>query len=182
MKSTKDKIVDLGENLIKSKGYNAFSFKDISGPLEIKNAAVHYHFPSKEDLGKSIVKGATEDLLSFSEKVKDLNEKEQFIQFTQTFIKNNKKKSVCIMGALSPDYSTLPKGLQASIKEFSETTLTWLSRLLEKGRENGTLNFFGEPQIKAKMLITNLMSSLLLAKVLGQEVFDEIYNQILKEI
>ena len=56
MSITREKIIELGENLIRTKGYNAFSYQDISSELGIKNAAIHYYFPSKENLGTSIVK------------------------------------------------------------------------------------------------------------------------------
>ena len=49
---TKDKIRNLAEELIRTKGYNAFSYADLSAPLQIKNAAIHYHFPSNA-AGKS---------------------------------------------------------------------------------------------------------------------------------
>ena len=47
MSITREKILELGENLIRTKGYNAFSYQDISSKLGIKNAAVHYYFPTK---------------------------------------------------------------------------------------------------------------------------------------
>jgi len=56
MSITREKIIELGESLIRTKGYNAFSYQDISSELGIKNAAIHYYFPSKENLGTSIVK------------------------------------------------------------------------------------------------------------------------------
>lgn len=47
---TKQEILRIGMDLIKRYGYNAFSYADISKVLEMKNAAVHYHFRGKEDL------------------------------------------------------------------------------------------------------------------------------------
>ena len=38
---TREAIVRIGTQLIKSHGYNAFSYADISEQLQIKNAAVH---------------------------------------------------------------------------------------------------------------------------------------------
>ncbi|MEL7005841.1 MAG: helix-turn-helix domain-containing protein, partial [Bacteroidota bacterium] len=38
------------------RGYNAFSFSDISKPLGIKNAAIHYYYPTKEKLGIDILR------------------------------------------------------------------------------------------------------------------------------
>ncbi|HEU4554463.1 MAG TPA: TetR/AcrR family transcriptional regulator, partial [Chitinophaga sp.] len=53
--NTREKIIELADHLIRTKGFNAFSYADISAPLAIKNAAVHYHFPTKADLGISVI-------------------------------------------------------------------------------------------------------------------------------
>lgn len=58
MSGTRERILELGEELILTKGYNGFSYQDISTALGIKNAAIHYYFASKENLGtdrKSVV-------------------------------------------------------------------------------------------------------------------------------
>lgn len=55
MSDTRENIVDKAEELIRTKGYNAFSYGDIAGVLHIRNAAIHYYFPSKADLGVSVV-------------------------------------------------------------------------------------------------------------------------------
>ena len=51
MNDTRNEIIRLGSELIRSIGYNSFSYADISKALNIKNAAIHYYFPSKSDLG-----------------------------------------------------------------------------------------------------------------------------------
>ena len=53
---TKKEILKLAEQLFQTKGYNGFSYSDISSVLGIKNAAIHYHFPSKADLGVALVR------------------------------------------------------------------------------------------------------------------------------
>jgi|GEM_PF-6700355 len=55
MSNTREKIIELADQLIRTKGFNAFSYADISAPLDIKNAAVHYHFPNKADLGIAVI-------------------------------------------------------------------------------------------------------------------------------
>ena len=73
MAKTKDKIAALGDELIRTRGFNAFSYHDIAETLGIKNAAVHYHFPSKEQLGADILKNSQQ---KFSEMVELLEERE----------------------------------------------------------------------------------------------------------
>jgi len=41
---TSEKILDLAELLIQTRGYSAFSYQDISEALEVTKASIHYHF------------------------------------------------------------------------------------------------------------------------------------------
>ena len=58
MSVTRERIMELAEELIVTKGYNAFSYQDISSELGIKNAAIHYYLRSRRPiwLCRSIVK------------------------------------------------------------------------------------------------------------------------------
>ena len=55
MNDTRNEIIRIGNELVRSVGYNAFSYADIAKALNIKNAAIHYYFPSKSDLGVEII-------------------------------------------------------------------------------------------------------------------------------
>ncbi len=59
-KDTKVEILDLAENLLRDRGFNAFSYANISSVLKIKNAAIHYYFPGKADLGVAVIQRARE--------------------------------------------------------------------------------------------------------------------------
>ena len=52
---TGEQILDRAEALIQTRGYSAFSYQDISEALGIRKASIHYHFPSKTDLGIAVV-------------------------------------------------------------------------------------------------------------------------------
>ena len=52
---TREQIMDRAGHLLMSRGFNGFSYRDISSHLGIKNAAVHYHFRSKADLALALV-------------------------------------------------------------------------------------------------------------------------------
>jgi len=53
--NTKRKILDLTEALLQDKGFNGFSYAHIAAELGVKNAAIHYHFPTKEALGCAVI-------------------------------------------------------------------------------------------------------------------------------
>ena len=55
-RSTRDLILDAAEELLQRRSYNAFSYQHIAVQLGIRNAAIHYHFPSKADLGTALIR------------------------------------------------------------------------------------------------------------------------------
>jgi TetR/AcrR family transcriptional repressor of nem operon len=54
MSDNKTKIIDAAENMIRSGGYNGFSFRDIAAEIGIKSSSVHYYYPRKEDLALEV--------------------------------------------------------------------------------------------------------------------------------
>src|SRR4051812_29977106 len=53
--STADRVLDVAERLVQRRGYNGFSYADIATEVGIKAASLHYHFPTKADLGRALV-------------------------------------------------------------------------------------------------------------------------------
>ena len=44
---TADRILDIAERLVQTRGFNRFSYADIAAELGITTASVHYHFPAR---------------------------------------------------------------------------------------------------------------------------------------
>jgi TetR/AcrR family transcriptional repressor of nem operon len=51
MESRKNQIISLAFKLIQEKGFVCMSYDDLSKPLGVTKASIHYHFEKKEDLG-----------------------------------------------------------------------------------------------------------------------------------
>src|SRR6202050_5213821 len=48
-------ILDVAEQLAQTRGYNGFSYADIASQLGVTKASLHYHFPSKAELGRALI-------------------------------------------------------------------------------------------------------------------------------
>ena len=55
MAGTADKILNVAEKLVQSRGFNAFSYQDVSKAVGIQKASLHYHFATKADLGVALI-------------------------------------------------------------------------------------------------------------------------------
>ena len=182
MSDTKDKIVTMADHLIRTQGFNAFSYKDIADPMEIKNAAIHYHFPAKSDLGIGVIDVEIKKFREFAEKWRKLPEDKQVAKLVEVFHRHGTNGFICLMGSLAPDFETFTEPMKAKVQEMGSDIVNWLTTCLENGRANRRFHFEGEAYDRALLLITNLQSSLILSRVLGPSVFNRVSNRILKDL
>jgi AcrR family transcriptional regulator len=182
MSVTREKIIELGENLIRIRGYNAFSYQDISTELGIKNAAVHYYFPSKNNLGTSIVKT---NIQRFEEMVENMqgrgfDELQQLETFIKIYTKSHREQKLCIVGSLGPDFNTLSESTKTELNKMTEMVLKWLADILASGREKAIFAFKEDPQIKAFLIFSSLVASLQLSRVVDKIDYKSVHQAIVE--
>ena len=55
VKGTAGQILDVAERLAQTRGFNGFSYADISTEMGITKASLHYHFRTKAELGRQLI-------------------------------------------------------------------------------------------------------------------------------
>src|SRR5690349_12825950 len=103
IENSKRTIMNLAEALLQDRGFNGFSYAHIASQLGVKNAAIHYHFPSKEDLACAVIQRYRDrfKLWINNSRVKDLGHQEKldwFFRIYSDFREDNGK--VCLVGSL----------------------------------------------------------------------------------
>lgn len=184
MSVTREKILELGEHLLQTKGYNAFSYQDISKELGVKNAAIHYYFPTKTSLVVSVVRN---NALRFKEMIQNMdilkhNEQQKLEAFLKIYIKSNRDYKICLLGSLGSDFPTLDEAIQIELKSMTDLIIIWLSEILESGRSKQLFRFEGGADTQALMILSNLMAGLQLSWIAGRNTFKTIYAGILAEL
>ncbi|WP_121965458.1 TetR/AcrR family transcriptional regulator [Myroides sp. N17-2] len=180
MKDTRTDIVNIADELIRTKGYNAFSYTDISTRLNIKNASIHYHFPTKSDLGVEVIKSTIEQFKVVTDSWNKMDSRTQFKKFVTMHDKTNKKHWLCLMGALSSSVDTLSDDMKKELKKMANTILDYLTDLLAKGKEEGVFSFDTDAKTKAYLVQSSLLASLLLDNVMGDKTYKIIQNGVLE--
>jgi len=182
MLSTRNKIIVIADQLIRQRGYNAFSYADIAATLNLKNAAIHYHFPSKAKLGVAVIDETREKFKNHIETYKALSSLEQLNTFFDMYSKNSKHESICFMGALGASFNTLPDEMTIALAEAHKEIVAWLNKLLATGKEKGEFNFTVEPQKITDLITSSILASLVLQRVSNQEKLNNVRQTILTEI
>lgn len=88
---TKEKILRTAHELFANKGIAATSIRDIANAAEVNTAAINYHFKSKENLYKKIMKFCHEDQMALVQKISDSSK--DFEELCLNFFKDSYKNS-----------------------------------------------------------------------------------------
>lgn len=91
-------------------------------------------------------------------------------------------KMVCLCGALSGEYVSLPKKMQTQVSKFFKEHQDWLAKLFEMGRAAGTFRFDEKPMQVAKTFFSALQGGLLIERTTGdrKQLYDIV--AVLKDV
>lgn len=166
---TPDRILDIAQRLVQTRGYNAFSYADVSQSLGITKASLHYHFPSKAELGKRLIERYTE---TFRRALADIevngrNAPERLRKYVALYAKVLRNDRMCLCGMLAAEHTTLPKPMQSGLKQFFDENEHWLTSVLADGQARKRLHLKYSPRETARLLVGSLEGAMILARSLG---------------
>lgn len=167
---TASRIIDVAQELVQTRGYNAFSYKDIEARIGIRTASIHYHFPTKGDLGVAIVRRyrafVNAHLARYDAKrVPAPKRLELYAGLLESVLTDGNR--MCAGGMLASDYATLPAEVQAEVRGFIAENERWIAGALREGRAAGTLAFRGSASAAATTLFSALEGAMLVARSCG---------------
>ena len=179
--NTREQIIDQAFQLMLQRGLNGFSYRDISEPLGVKNAAIHYHFPNKMDLiaalideNHQVLKKATSEFMAYGGPARP--QLEGLFAFTLNQCECG--RPICMVGALAVDYDDLSDDIKDANDRFMKDSLRWLCKVLETGRENEEFTFEGGTERKALSILATIQGARQMARVHGMDILESMFEQI----
>lgn len=169
--STADRILDVAEALIQTRGYSAISYQDVADALGIRKASIHYHFATKADLGAAVIAryharfDASLTKLFAEETITSPKLLEHFFSPFVAFAET--PDHVCLCGALAGEFLALPDEMQTRVKTFFEGLQDWLAKILSHGAERDEFRLDASPKKTARMVFSALQGGLLIKRATG---------------
>ena len=168
-KPTAERILDIAERLVQTRGFTNFSYADIAAELGITKASLHYHFPGKAELGQAVIarygERFAEALREIDRTVPDARAKlEAYAGLYADVLRGNR---MCMCGVLAGEYETLPDPMQAAVVRFFDDNQTWLVHVLDEGLQDRTLAFSGSKEDVAQTILVTLEGAMLVARPYG---------------
>ena len=163
---TATRLMDAAQLLIMERGYNAFSYKDLAESVGIRTASIHYHFPSKGDLGLAVMGrylGQLDDALARIDRTAKSG-KARIKGLVKVFAETESRGAICMCGSLAASLETLPAELQEAVAEYLDRCETWIQRVIADGGREGEFAYAGKPAEAAAALLSGLQGGLLVAR------------------
>lgn len=182
---TPQRILDIAERLVQTRGYNGFSYADIAGPLRITKASLHYHFPAKAVLGKRLIERYERNFLAELAAIDrtGTDARQKLRRYAAIYAEVLRDDRMCLCGMLAAEFATLPKAMRENMRHFFDENERWLTAVLEAGAREKQLKFKGSAREIARALVGSLEGAMMLARSYGETArFKVVADRLLAEL
>jgi TetR/AcrR family transcriptional repressor of nem operon len=183
--NTAEHVLDVAERLVQLRGFNGFSYADVAAELQLTKASLHYHFASKAELGEALI---VRYAARFADALQGLNAEDidapaKLEGYANLYLDVLRNERMCLCGMLAAEYRTLPAAMQKAVVTFFDDNEAWLETVLEKGRNDGALQFDGRASDTARMIVGALEGAMLVARPYGDiSRFEAVASHLVQEL
>ena len=182
---TAQRILDIAERLVQTRGFNGFSYADIAEAMNVTKASLHYHFRGKADLGRSLIERYERNFLAALARIdaeaKDTRDKlRRYAAIYGDVLGDNR---MCLCGMLAAEFGTLPEAMRAEMRHYFDANEKWLTRVLKEGKRDKELKFTGTPVAAAQALVGSLEGAMMIARSYGDPArFKTVSDRLLADL
>ncbi len=166
---TAQRILDVAERLVQSRGFNGFSYANVAAELNITTASLHYHFPSKAELGEALIVRYSarfaDALQAIDSSVPEAPAK--LAAYASLYADVLRGERMCLCGILAAEYDTLPDAMREAVVRFFDENEVWLAGVLAEGDADQTLSFDGSSRDAAQTILSGLEGAMLVTRPYG---------------
>ncbi|WP_333793525.1 TetR/AcrR family transcriptional regulator [Hyphomicrobium sp.] len=162
---TRTALLAEAETLVRTVGYTAFSYADLSARVGIRKASVHHHFPTKEALGNALIDAYLDRFVADLERLagRRLQTKNKLLAYGDFFSGGMRDGLMPLCGALAAGAADLPISMQGRVKRFFGIHLAWLEGILAHGIDAGEIPQSLKPERVALVILSTLQGASLVA-------------------
>ena len=172
--NTREHLLEAAADLLQRVGYASFSFRDLADAVGIRAASVHYHFPTKADLGVALV-----DWFRAQDNpdIAALCQANPNIRDRLLALADHVAEHTCVSGKSCPinlllsEFSVLPEPLQLKVRAWVDDCINGMAAWLEEGRTAGQLTFPGKAVDQARLVWSVIEHGTQLARTHSDQPF-----------
>jgi TetR/AcrR family transcriptional regulator, transcriptional repressor for nem operon len=184
MRERQSEILMLAGEMIQTKGYDSFSYNDLSLRLGIRKASIHHHFPKKQELGLAYLKYRFELAKDIENQLRNskMNSLQKLQAFLDLGVKLIEEKKICPVSSFQADRWNINEEMKGVLTKIEETEMSMLTSILEDGRSSEELFFVGEAKDQASLILSSMKGAILYAQGQGLDFYQRTMNHVVANL
>jgi TetR/AcrR family transcriptional repressor of nem operon len=131
--SSREAILAAAKRTAQAHGYGGLNFRDLADEVGIKAASIHYHFPSKADLGAAVARRYWQDTAAelesmLAETADPVRCLQRYPDIFRKSLENDHR--ICLCSFMAAEHDDLPDAVKKEVQTFTDVNVAWLSRVL----------------------------------------------------
>jgi TetR/AcrR family transcriptional regulator, transcriptional repressor for nem operon len=185
--TTADDILRCTRSLLVAGGYDSFSYADIAKIIGIRNASIHYHFASKSELVRALIRQYREEaevgMAELSRRVPEpLARLRAYIGYWEACIGDG-SAPLCLCALLASQMPILPEAVASEVRSYFKALSAWLSQVLQAGARDGSIRLTLAPDAEAESFMATVHGAMFSARAYGDaRVFGGITRPLVQRL
>jgi TetR/AcrR family transcriptional repressor of nem operon len=159
--STREQLVAHAQALIRQRGYNGFSYRDLAEEIGVKTASIHYHFPSKDDLLLEAVADFSRKTVAYLASLDSIEDPAERLNQYALHFAGLPQGEICMCGMLSADLASLPERVRDALQDLYRLNERWLTKTMAAGVKDGSLKGSGDMDADGRWLYSAFQGALM---------------------
>lgn len=161
--SAREAILAAARRTAQAHGYGGLNFRDLAAEVGIKAASIHYHVPSKADLGAAVARRYWEDTAAaleamLAETPDPLRCLHRYPDVFRKALENGNR--MCLCSFMAAEHDDLPDAVKREVQAFADVNVAWLSKVLAAAAPSSS----GESERRARAIFAAIGGAQLLAR------------------
>lgn len=166
--TVRDQLLEHASALIRQRGYNGFSYRDLAELVGVKTSSIHYYFPAKDDLVLEVVRLYRERgqarLAAIDTSLPLAEQARRYVNPLRNGIELNQ---ICLAGMLSAEVMVLPDTIRTLLQAHFQMNEDWIAGLLHHVEIERGQSYPMPPQVLAKVLYGAIQNGIITARMSG---------------
>lgn len=169
MTDKRDRLETAALDSVQRNGLKGLSFRTLADEIGIKSSSVHYYFPEKSDLARTLIERYSQEFKSQLSAIDNhrWGLRKKIKAFVEIFEKVARQEKLCLCGMMAADLEQLDDDNRQLLSEYFLDTERWLVSLFERHRDE--LQTSTGSQVLARGLLSALEGALLLDRAVGDD-------------
>jgi len=130
---TRETILSVARETAQAHGYGGLSFRELARQVGIRSASLHYHFPTKADLGAALARRYAEEAKAtldgfWNEAPNTVLALRKYTGVFRRALEDGNR--MCMCGFMAAESDDLPRAVRAEVRAFADVNVAWLAKVL----------------------------------------------------